>query len=83
MRLALESYTAKCRIPVFRDGGLPMDVKMIFAGAYFVGTVLSFTILFRILQLSVGLWFKGPSCQSLTVNSDVEQPVETDRIFRT
>jgi len=60
-----------------------MNVGMIFLGAYFVGTVLSFAILLRVLQLSVGLWSKRPSCPRLTAESDVEQPSEIDQIFRT
>jgi hypothetical protein len=38
-----------------------MDLKMIFTGAYIVGTVLSFMLLLRVLQLSIGLWSKRPS----------------------
>jgi hypothetical protein len=59
-----------------------MDLKMIFAGAYLVGTVLSFTLLLRVLQLSIGLWSKRPSYQYLHTESDIEQPTETHKIFR-
>ncbi len=59
-----------------------MNVGMIFLGAYLVGTVLSFAILLRVLQLSVGLWSKKPSCQRLTSGSDIEQPSGIDQVFR-
>jgi hypothetical protein len=59
-----------------------MDLKMIFAGAYIVGTVLSFTLLLRVLQLSVGLWSKRPSYQYVPTEIDVKQPTEIHQIFR-
>jgi hypothetical protein len=59
-----------------------MYVEMIFAGAYVVGTVLAFTILFRALCLSIGLRSKGPSYQCMPTRSDVEQPSKIDQIFR-
>jgi hypothetical protein len=58
-----------------------MNVGMIFLGAYLVGTVLSFAILLRVLQLSVGLWSKKPSSQRLTVESDEKQTTDLDQIF--
>jgi hypothetical protein len=63
-------------------GGLPMDAKMILVGAHIIGTVLSFTILFRALQLSLGLRLKEISYQRLPTWSDVEKPTENDQIFR-
>jgi hypothetical protein len=59
-----------------------MDLKIIFVGAYFVGTVLSFTLLLRVLQLSVRLWSRRPSYQYVPIEIDVEQPTKSNQIFR-
>jgi hypothetical protein len=59
-----------------------MNAEMILAGNQFVGMVLSFTLLLRTRQLSVGLWSTGPSCQRLPIGSGVKQSVEIDQIFR-
>jgi hypothetical protein len=59
-----------------------MDAKLIFVSAYFVGTVLSFALFLRVLQLSVGLWSKKPTCQRLPTGSDADNPAEFDQIFR-
>jgi hypothetical protein len=59
-----------------------MNLEMIFAGAFVVGSVLSFTILFRALRLSFGLWSTVPSYQRLPARSDVEQQAKNDRLFR-
>jgi len=59
-----------------------MDLKMIFTGAYIVGTVLSFMLLLRVLQLSVGFWSKRPSYQHVPTEIDVEKPTEIHQTFR-
>lgn len=59
-----------------------MDLKMIFTGAYIVGTVLSFMLLLRVLQLSVGLWSKRPSYHYVPTEVDVEKPTEIHQKFR-
>jgi hypothetical protein len=59
-----------------------MNVEMILASTKVVGLVLSFTLLLRARQLSVGLWSAAPYYQRLPTGSVVEQQTEMDRRFR-
>jgi hypothetical protein len=59
-----------------------MNAEMILTGTKFLGMVLSFTLLLRARQLSVGLWSTEKSRQRLPTGSDVKQPSEIDQIFR-
>ena len=59
-----------------------MNVGMIFVCAYFLGTVLSFAIFFRVLQLSVGLRSNARSCLRLPTADDMDESAEIDKVFR-
>jgi hypothetical protein len=59
-----------------------MNAETMFAGTQFVGMALSFTLLLRARQLSVGLWSAAPSDQRLPIGNYVEQLAGIERIFR-